>query len=159
MTFETILANHQTRYPLMAARDVYKLIHQAALGSEHAIPDAQTARTRLEQELQGLSNPHPEPAIDPISPDGEIVRVHLSAFVAQDGQVEQLLAAFLRTGREYHGALHLLETYLQTALPLAPGLDDILPALKAQGYPALHHSAAYREHYRPAYRVVLRKFL
>lgn len=159
MTFQTILANHQTRYPLMQPQDIYKLIHQAALGSEHAIPNPQTARTRLEEELRAISNPHPEPAIDPISPDGKMIRVHLSAFVAQGGQVDHLLEAFLRTGREYHGAPHLLETYIQAALLLVPDLGDILPTLKEQGYPALHHSAAYRQHYRPAYRVVLRKFL
>jgi hypothetical protein len=159
VTFQTILANHQSRYPLMQARDVYKLIHQAVLGSEHAIPNPQTARTRLDEELQRLANPHPEPAIDPISPDGEMVRVHLFAFVAQGGQVEHLLESFLRTGREYHGASYLLETYLQAAVPLVPDLRDILPSLQVQGYPALHHSAAYREHYCPAYRVVFRKFL
>ncbi len=159
MSIQSILLAHLARYPLMAAQDIYKLIHQAALGSEHAIPNPQIAQTRLEQELREISNPYTEPAIDPISPDGAIARVHLSAFMAQGGKMTQLCQAFLRTGREYHGAPALLETYLQAALPLAPDLQNILPALQEQGYPALHHSAAYRKHYRPAYRVVLREFL
>jgi hypothetical protein len=158
-TFQTILTSHQARYPLMQACDVYKLIHQAALGSEHAVSDLQAARERLQNELQALRAPHPEPAIDPISPDGAIVRVHLSAYMAGGGHFDSLLNAFLRTSRKFHGQHETLEEYLRLALPLAPGLNALAKSLSAQGYPAIHHSEAYRAAYKPAYRVVLKRYL
>jgi hypothetical protein len=157
--FQGILAKHQERYPLMQACDVYKLIHQASLGSEHAISNPQMARERLQSELQSRAAPHPEPAIDPISPDGAIVRVHLSAYMAEGGDFDNLLNAFLRTSHEFHGQRETLEEYLRLALSLVPGLDMLAKNLSAQGYPPVHHSEAYRAAYKPAYRVVLKHYL
>ncbi len=45
---------HLLRYPLMGAEDLYKLVHQAVFGSEHAVPDPTTARRWLEEELAAL---------------------------------------------------------------------------------------------------------
>ena len=40
----SLLRNHFNRYPLMQVQDVYKLLHQAAMGSEHAVVDETNAR-------------------------------------------------------------------------------------------------------------------
>ena len=37
MTLDIVLPAHFSRYPAMKIQDIYKLIHQAALGSEHAV--------------------------------------------------------------------------------------------------------------------------
>ena len=72
-----MLLDHNRRYPHCGVEDLYKLLHQAAMGSEHAAPEESIARSWLEQELSQLGPGPAEPIVDPIRPDGEVVRVHL----------------------------------------------------------------------------------
>ena len=159
MGFKDILTNHQIRYPAMQAQDAYKLAHQAACGPAHAIVNSEDAQNWLEEEVQSLHNPYPEPAIDPISPDGCLVRVHLAPYLAAGGSIETFLDAFIATSHEFIANYTQLKTYLDSALPLFPGLESLGEALKTQGYPAAHHSEAYRTAYKPAYRVVLKHLI
>jgi len=163
-----VLVLHAARHPLWGVEDVYKLIHQAAMGSEHAVIDETHARSWLARELKEMGCGPDEPHVDPISPDGEIVRIHLRPYIGLGLDVECLLAAFLRTAREYRGSTELLECGLVEASRLAhEGLGSLDPAqidrfaakVKATGFPAVHHSADYVARYRPAYRVVARAFL
>ena len=159
MSLLTILSDHQTRYPLMETRDVYKLLHKAALGNAHAVINPQQAYDWLQSEVEGLIEPYPEPAIDPISPDGTLVRVHLVPYFAQGGDFDTLLSAFIRTSHEYPQDRQKFIKYLQEAMPCVMGLAGLVEGLKDQGYPALHHSTIYRLTYKPAYRVVLKRLL
>jgi hypothetical protein len=72
-----------------------------------------------------------------------------------------LLAAFIRTANEFHGNEQFLKTDWETAtrLNLFPraAMDGFIHSM--QGYPTAHHSASYTQRYRPAYRVILQKFL
>jgi hypothetical protein len=162
MIFEMILREHFVRYPSMQIQDVYKLIHQGVLGSEHAISDPESARQWLERELAEMGEGPNEPVIDPISADGQVVRVHLRAFVAQGGNSETLLEAFIRTANEYRGEMQLLKNNWQIAVSAGQyptvEMDDFLQSMQVQGYPAAHHSSEYKRLYGPAYRVVCRKF-
>lgn len=166
--FEFILTSHISRYPEMKIQDVYKLIHQASMGSEHAISDLGEARTWLEQELNELGEGPQEPVKDPISVDENILRVHLRPYMTAGGKPEALLEAFIRTAKESQGDTHLLEQYWDVAAQLAKESKLPFPAsemeiffesLKAQGFPAMHHSLGYKRKYRPAYRVVKADFL
>lgn len=157
-----IVAQHARRYPGWDVDDLYKLAMQAALGAEHAAPDAQTARHRLLREVDRLGHGPDEPQIDPISPDGRLARVHLRPYLAAGGDPEALLEAFLATAAT-HGAapgrLRRLWSYLLAPAPHSPpfeptALTECLARYAAAGYPAVHHSPAYSARYRPAYRVV-----
>lgn len=163
MALETILRAQLARYPVMQIQDLYKLIHQAAMGSEHAISSAEAAREWLKRELAEMGPGPQEPMIDPISADGQIVRMHLRPFVEGGGDPETLLHAFLRTASEYRGDVQVLEEYWQAAKDIqqfpAAALDEFMEAMRAKKYPAVHHSAEYERLYRPAYRVVWRKFV
>jgi len=159
MKFVDILTHHQTRYPAIQAQDAYKLAHQAACGTAHAVTDPDSARAWLENEIQNLINPYPEPAIDPINPDDSLVRVHLAPYLVSGGSIEKLLEAFITTSFEFSADHTQLKTYLDLALPLFPQLDDMLETLKNQDFPPVHHSNTYRTAYRPAYRVVLKHLL
>ncbi|MDW8226743.1 MAG: hypothetical protein RMJ60_02985 [Anaerolineales bacterium] len=55
MSVESVLLSHFARYPAMGLADLYKLIHQAALGSEHAIRNPEAARRWLNEELASLA--------------------------------------------------------------------------------------------------------
>lgn len=102
-------------------------------------------------------------AIEPISPNGEIVRVHLRPFLTQGGDPEVLLGAFLHTANEFTGSQTTFERYWKTALVLRKfpqqEMDAFIASLRAKAYPAAHHSAIFKDNYRPAYRVVLAKLL
>lgn len=163
MTIEVVLRAHFLRYPAMQIQDVYKLVHQAALGSEHAISSSEGARKWMERELAEMGTGPDEPVIDPISDDEQIVRVHLRSFVMEGGSPQILLNAFIRTANEYRGDIQVLKDYWKTAIgtqhfPSAE-MDGFIESMQAQNYPAVHHSPEYERSYRPAYRVVWRKFI
>jgi len=163
MTIEAVLRAHFLHYPAMRIQDVYKLIHQAALGSEHAVSSIEGARKRMENELAKMGAGPDESVIDPISDGGQIVRVHLRPFIAQGGNPETLLNAFIRTANEYRGDIQILKKYWNIAIDmehfLSAEMDDFIQSMQTQNYPAVHHSPEYERLYRPAYRVVWRKFI
>lgn len=163
-----ILHRQFSRYPLLEARDLYKLIYQAALGSEHAISDLPAVRTWLYNEIKGLAHGPTEPVIDPISPDGKIVRVNLRPYLAAGGDAEVLLKAFICTANDYRGTIGLLQRYWNYAVELVdqpkfPLLDttltDFFETMCVQGFPPVHHSTVYTQNYHPAYRVILQAHL
>lgn len=160
------MQSHLTRYPAMQIRDVYKLIHQAALGSEHAISNPEAAYAWLERELSEMGDGMDEPVADSISADGEIARIHLRPFLATGKSPKILFDAFLRTAKEYRGNVNTLEQYWKIAVTLCMrqsfpvvDMDEFIQRMKVQEYSAAHHSDEYKKLYRPAYRVVWRKIL
>ena len=168
---DAILASHLARYPLMEVRDLYKLLHQGALGSEHAVTDIEGVRYWLDCELRQMPTEPAgplDPLIDPISPDNQIVRGHLRPYIAAGHDPEILLEAFVRTAQEYRGSADSLQLRWDRVLELAaagqvpfppPDLDAFLRRMESHGFPAVHHSEAYEAAYRPAYRVVHPAFL
>ncbi len=159
----SLLRNHFNRYPLMQVQDLYKLLHQAALGSEHAVLDASHAKKWLEQEMAALGDGPVEPLLDPISPDGKISRLHLRPCLKLGVPGGVILEVFLRTATEWHGAPGTLEAYGKIAARQAElenwhisrqEIDDFFTAMAGENFPARHHSQVYSTSYRPAYRVV-----
>lgn len=155
---EKVVQDHLSRYPALQIQDLYKLLHQAALGSEHAVSDPAVAKRWLEQELMEMGEGITEPVIDPISQHGEIVRIHLRPYIAAGQDPQRLLDAFIRTTNGHRGDHQLLEQYWQEVVHFAvfPAreMDEFLRLLKDKNYPAVHHSAEYERLYRPAYRVI-----
>jgi len=155
---ENVLHSHFSRYSALQIQDVYKLLHQAALGSEHAVSDPEIARNWLTRELSEMGEGPPEPLIDPISPKGKIVRVHLRPFVVAGHDPDVLLDAFVRTANEHHGDLRLLEQLWQAAIATTKfpveEMEEFIRSMREQDYPAVHHSYEYEKLYRPAYRIL-----
>ena len=155
---ERILQAHLSRYPALQIQDLYKLLHQAALGSEHAVPDRTSVERWLTRELAEMGDGITEPLLDPISHDGGIVRIHLRPYVAAGHDPVMLLDAFIRTANEHHGTFQVLVQYWQDAAAMdhfpALAMDEFFQDLKNKNFPAVHHSAEYERLYQPAYRVV-----
>jgi hypothetical protein len=156
------------RYPRLAIQDLYKLIYQAAMGAEHAVPDVAAAQDWLERELRQLGDGPEEPVVETISPDGCMARVHLRPYVAAGGDPAALLTAFVRTAKEHGGTREQLRRYWSSAIRLAAmggllfsqtDLRSFWADVEVQGFPVVHHSAGYRAAYKPAYRVIRREFL
>lgn len=163
-----VLTWHAGRYPLWQAQDIYKLIHQATLGSEHAVPSREAAQSALERELMGLTSGYSEPLIEPIHAEGKIARLHLRTLLHQKRSPLVVLNAFLLTAEEYMGSPALLEEYAAQALHWAQSggqgidpqaLEKFFKRMRESEYPAVHHSEVYNREYSPAYRVVAVQFL
>lgn len=163
-----ILLEQAALRPLWQLQDIYKLVFQAALGSEHAAPGEAAARRWLEDEVAMLGAGPKDLPIEGISPDGRLARVNLRPYFAAGGNLEWVLQAFLRTAVAWGGTRQDLQQYTAWAVELAAGgglafsaeeMHSFFDKLAEAGYPAAHHSAIYREKYQPAYRVVMREYL
>jgi hypothetical protein len=162
-----VLIEHYNRYPLMQLPDVYKLVHQASMGSGHAVNNRETALRWLEQEIASLGAGPDDPLLDPISPDGGILRIHLRPFLAHGGNPALLLDAFIRTANEIHGSNRQLKDYwdevekmvVATELPFSRNdVRTFSEEMDVDNYLAIHHSQVYVAAYKPAYRVVAKIF-
>jgi hypothetical protein len=162
-SFEEILLSQFKRYPGIQSEDLYKLIHQATLGSEHALDSTIAARDYLLREVDGLGEHPYDPLIDPISPDGSLVRVHLRPFVQAKGDLDLLLKAFIETANTPYGDFNTIRTYLAIAqncaslgtISLDPErLEEFFKKMEDLDFPAVHHSPSYVRLYAPAYRVL-----
>lgn len=166
--FQDVVISHCMRYPLLQVEDLYKLTHQASLGSEHAVKDIDGARAWMVREIDQLPASSQEPQTDIISPATGIARVHLGPFIKAGGEPEALLQAFVRTANEYRGSSLLLKEYWKNIENLAENavikfnLEDLgitISRMEAAGFPAVHHSAQYAAAYHPSYRVIAVQFL
>jgi hypothetical protein len=167
-TLYRILTSHFARTPSMQLQDFYKLLHQAALGSEHAVRDEQAARDWFMRELADMGTGPDDPLLEPISPDGQVLRIHLRPYLRTGKDPATLLQAFIRTANEWHGSTEKLKEYAAAAASMTlPNMGKFSPEeikayfakMETQGFPAVHHSEVYERLYRPAYRVVARQYL
>lgn len=157
-----LLGAHLARHPAMGLADVYKLLHQAALGSAHAV-DGDTALARLEAEIASMGTGPDEPLVDVISPDGRLARIHLRTYVARGLDVPALAAAFAGTASAYTGSPEKLTKFCGClgdfadtgGIPFARvEVEAYMQARQTSGWAAVHHSDAYKAAYAPAYRVI-----
>jgi hypothetical protein len=146
----------------MQPADAYKLLHQATLGSEHAVPSRAMAADWLTREIATLPPGPAEPLVDTLGTGGRFARIHLRPFLAAAGSPDSLLGAFVRTAQEATRDTAALACALDavrrmartgTAWPL-DSVDRLFGEARAAGYPAMHHSDAFEAAYHPAYRVV-----
>ena len=163
-----IIKKEIIKYPEMEIQDVYKLLHQSAMGSEHAVNDAAAVRKWMEKEIAGLNWNPKEEMIDTISPGGKIVRINLRPFIKAGMNPEKLLNTFIETANKYKGDKEILERNLNCFLEMLDNgelnfskeeAQKYFNELKEKDYPAVHHSKKYGEKYSPAYRVVAGEFL
>jgi hypothetical protein len=154
--------------PETRIEDAYKWLFQAANGGEHAVLDEETARAWLEREWASLGPASPgESLAVRLRPDGAVVRLNLRPFRDRGGQPGDLLEAFLRSARAVEADTVLFRESWSAfgeriaSHPLGPlnGREwtRLDAAMRAKGYPAVHHSNAYASVRRPAYRVLTKE--
>ncbi len=151
-----LLLKHYQKYPLLQAEDIFKYLFQSAFGCEHLVSDHAAALNYIKKECESTRS---VPTLDEL--DGEYTRVHVSCLAP-----ETLASLFCLSAKKEDG-LAALEEKLEIAKELVAGgslpLDGEefakkLAAWREKGYPALHHSEAFREAYHPAYRVISNKY-
>lgn len=160
---------HVQQRPVMAARDVYKLLFQGIRGAEHIMPTPEIFETRLREELRALQPELNEPLTEMIRPDRQLSRVNLRAYLATSQDINWLVDVCLRTGERKWGTRQDLVEVWQTFLYAVHSgsfptiAEDEARSLNAwieeHSYPAAHHSQIYEKLYEPAYRLVAMEYL
>jgi hypothetical protein len=166
--FRKIIYTHWRRYPLMEMQDLYKLVQQAAMGNTHLGSDHAKIYIVLREEMAQIQDSPHEPLLEELTPDGSVVRVNLRPFKALQGAPDALWQAMIQSAKTFHASPGRLAQYWQYIEEMAvagilpyetQALQAYMQQRQAQGYPAVHHSASYRAHYHPAYRVILKQFM
>ena len=157
------LAEHYGDYPQLQIQDIFKFLFQSAFGCEHLVSDGNAALAYIRRESQRVS-PDAPPRSDRL--EGGYSRVHLS-WLNCGLSPETLAKLFSASARTEPDGRERLEEMISVAegmicdgrIPLDPTeFTKELAAWEALGFPAIHHSEAFRESYAPAYRVIANRF-
>ncbi len=170
---ETTLIDHAFAQwqvkPEMRIEDAYKWLFHATLGGEHAVHDENGPRAWLDREWPTVGAPMKgDTEIEPLTPDGKLVRINLRPFKQRGGDKEMLLWAFVLSAerfksdkrdfvREWDALGSRLRTNRWKKLT-AQEWSRLDRAMRKENFPAIDHSPEYERLYKPAYRVVLRDF-
>ncbi len=164
--FIDLLRSHLNRYPLAEVVDIYKLLYQAANGPRHLFDcgiDFADVSRMWEDAVDVISVP-----LEPISVDGELVRAHLGALKKAGVAFDDVWQALVATVQTFKPRPELIvgwwrdlgDLIKSQILPLPlqqyADLDD---EFQKWGFLPKHHSKAFVEAYRPAYLVVLRRYI
>ena len=156
-----ILRAHHARYPAMEIPDMVKLLYQREFAGGHMIADPAESLNRLREERRGLAVSPGQEAFENIG--GGLCRFYLDSPECGEVTLTTVNRFFVNTANGNDGTVEGFEETLGVLrrccadgdLPYPmDALDAYVSAYKGQGYPPVHHSRAYRDAYRPAYRVV-----
>jgi hypothetical protein len=128
------------------------------------VSNEEAALAYIEREYEGVSKVA-ESCVEPL--DGDYSRVYLSCL--NDGLTPKTLARlFCLSAKKEEGGDKALTEKIEVAkalvkkgdLPLdAKEFAEKLATWARFGYPALHHSDAFRAFYKPAYRVIANRYV
>lgn len=151
---------HAKTHPAMQPQDALKLSYQSAFGAEHLLKNADYAAKMLFDELDGCEA-RDEVLLEPLSDVS--CRLNLRAWKQLGLSKEWLLRMFVRSARiaedgeaRFFAALRAVDALCQAGeMPFsAADWQQAKQAYLKEGLHAVHHSEAYRETERPAYRLV-----
>jgi len=164
-----IIHQHLLWFPVIELRDVYKLIFQGVMGSEHLISSPQAFINYLAEEFEPLQPDPSERLLEPIRSDGSLLRINLRPYKARDLSRSALIPALLETARSFKGdTSELPATWMDFVRACEQGrfpkfdLDQthqFTSWLEKLDFPAVHHSEAYNREYMPAYRLIAAEFM
>lgn len=154
-----LLINHYKQYPKMEIQDMLKYIFQSSFGCEHMVSSEVFAIDYIKKEY-AYTVKGDNPLTDAL--DGEYSRVSLS-YLDKGLSAETLGKLFYLSAKKEPQGKENLEKKLPTlkelvnegVLPFSTyEAEEIINEWADSGYPAIHHSDAFRNEYHPAYRVI-----
>lgn len=154
--FPAIVKEQMKRFPLMEPQDYGKLIFQSEFGAEHMIQDEDSVRTFLLDEWENL--PPDQAAQDPEYIGGGLCRFPLSA--CRSAAIAKLLAdLFILTAGQKRGSIeNVYDKLNQIAAFQIPGMEEWAREWKQHSCPPVRHSQAYRNAYKPHYRLLKKEY-
>lgn len=154
-----LLIMHYRTYPNLQIQDIFKFLFQSAFGCEHLVLSEAGAIEYIEKEFASLSADN---VGIPEILDGEYSRIPLS-YLKNGLCTETFGKIFCASSKSEPDGKTNLEEKLSVAkeliyekkLPFSPDeFEMAVSKWKANGYPPVHHSAIFRESYKPSYRVI-----
>ena len=168
-SFNELVKQHLDWYPLMEARDIYKLLFQGMMGSEHLISSVDEFTQYLRREFDPLPANPSERLLEPVRPDQCLLRLNLRAYKCHQPYVDLLIPVLLETAQAFSGDLvDLQAAWTSFVQSCEQGqitnfqLDQVHQFtlwLEKHRFPAAHHSEAYAREYQPAYRLISNDFI
>ncbi|MEO0025651.1 MAG: hypothetical protein ABIK54_02670 [candidate division WOR-3 bacterium] len=159
MELPAILDWHFSRYPLWKAEDIYKLIYQGVFGPGHLAVEREGVEQGLRVELSRVRGCFTDEPVEPVDPDGLLVRVNLAPVAGSPEKQQALIAALMTTIREFVPAPERLLPRLEQAREWCavhlPAERSRLERLIQEKPEPPVHSGLYRRVYQPAYRLIL----
>jgi hypothetical protein len=164
-----LLQQHFAWYPLMQARDAYKLIYQGSMGPEHMIATRQEFARRLEAEFASLPPRREERLLEAVRADHSLFRLNLRPYKSYHQEITLLVSACLETSGLINSPVEDLINAWKIFVQFCEqgrlsffhleAVHQFSHWLQCAGYPTVHHSHIYRREYQPAYRLVAAQFL
>lgn len=152
------------KYPLSRPCDAVKLLYQRNFGGGHMIADADSATEYIRAERKNAGDaPYPCENLG-----NGITRLYLSECNRLGLSCDTVAGMFIYTANTHKGKKaeflreldELSELAGQMKLPFGKEeLDAYLSEYRAQNYPAVSHSPAYRQAYSPMYRIVDSRYI
>ncbi|MBM4166103.1 MAG: hypothetical protein FJ218_04180 [Ignavibacteria bacterium] len=168
-SFDEVILWHMQHKKEMHAFDYYKLVFQSSFGPEHIGNDSLQIFGMLQQEMKEQSTMKTDSAeqlLEPISEDGELVRINLRPFRDAQLSLRSLSRAVYFTAKELQQDTLLFRKQWRNVLQLREDkkitIDDrdlnvINDAFLSKGFIfPMHHSWEYQQANNPSYRVVKR---
>lgn len=150
-----LLHEHYVNFPDMEIQDTVKFLYQHHMGPGHLIRDEKAALSRLQEEWNAVSADENAPLFHPIG--NGLCRLNLSRCKADNLSPAIISRLFSLTAQQIMPDRQALEDDLALVYSLPFPKDEVdayLKQYKADGCPMVSHSLRFREHYRPAYRIV-----
>lgn len=166
---DALLKQHLNWYPLMELHDIYKLLYQGAMGSEHLISSPEEFAQRLRSEFDHLRPDPMERIFEPVRPNQTLLRLNLRAYKSRQTWIDPLISPLLETARSFTGDLaELRATWNGFIQSCELGqiqnykineIHTFTAWLEKLDFPAVHHSEIYCREYQPAYLLISDRFV
>ena len=164
-----LLKLHLGWYPLMEPRDVYKLLYQGVMGSEHLLASQLEFIRYLRSEFEPLKTDPGQILFEPIRTDGKLFRVNLRSYKSRWLGLDSLFSPLIETAQLITGTQGELRMVWQDFIQLCTNgqfvnfkldtLQQFSCWLEQIEFSAVHHSEVYEHNYQPAYRLISARFI
>ena len=156
--FLHLLQQHLETHPKAEIRDAVKFLYQASFGGGHMIPDPNVSYAYLCREAASLPKDRNAAEAEDM---GSYIRLDLS--VLNRISPKTLNAMFVASAKDVpqnkNQFIECLKEFSEKDFFDKEKVSVYLRNYSASGYPAVHHSDAYRDTYTPAYRIVRRPYV
>lgn len=160
-----LLSNNYKKYPKSDIQDVFKLLYQAEFGCGHLVRNYENNFEMLKKEWENTAISEEEDLVEDIG--NGYVRINISAAKRECISIDLFQRVFIKSSLKQDGIienfLHSISEFKNICMEngyieSCHEIDNMIIKWENDNYPIFSHTEKYREEYKPAYRVVLRKY-
>lgn len=160
-----LLVNNYKKYPKCNIQDVFKLLYQREFGCGHLLQNHKNNFEILQKEWDNTAISEDAELVEDIG--NGYVRINISAAKRECISINLFQRIFIKSVELQAGTIEsfLNSLYefknlcIENGYPeLSNEIDNMIIKWERDNYPLFSHTEKYRKEYKPAYRVVLRKY-